>query len=66
MSKDVKYIGSTPQSLSRAANELALKQFSENNKRLFHNIMKIQSNLAPIQKQFAEQKALKNIIKFQE
>jgi hypothetical protein len=43
MSKDAKYIGSTPHNLSRAANDMALKQFAENNKKLIENLSKIQS-----------------------
>jgi hypothetical protein len=45
MSKDAKFIGSTPDHLSRAANDLALKQFAENNKKLIENIARIQKNM---------------------
>lgn len=51
MSKDAQYIGSTPPNLSRAANDMALKQFAENNKRLIENLARIQSTFEPLQRQ---------------
>lgn len=61
MSKDAKYIGSTPHNLSRAASDMALKQFAENNKKLIENLTRIQSNIEPLQNQLLNSsKIMKN------
>lgn len=47
MSKGVKFIGTTPHNLTRAANDMALKKFAENNRRLLKAVSKIHSNITP-------------------